>query len=348
MHCPRSSLSQRRTEAGAALVVAMLVFAICAALIVAMQREFTLFYQRGANSLQAEQGYAYLRGAEELATLALVLDYDTDKERDIPRDDLEEIWAQPATPYALDEGGWLMGSLQDLQGRFNLNGLAGGGGGGGQGSGQGQASERFTPAQAQFIRLLQTLEEPLVSEQEAIAITRSIADWIDADGNTSPDGAEDDYYFSQTPAYRAANRPMSSVSELRAVANVSPELYLALAPLVTVWPQTAQPLNIHTAAVQVLRSINADDSLEPLAESDAQALAEQREEAGFLDKAEFLAHPAFADKPMDKMAELLGESSAYFLLSARVEIADRELQLYSVLNRQQRRVESLVRASGSL
>lgn len=347
MRCPRSSLSQRRTEAGAALVVAMLVFAICAALIVAMQREFTLFYQRGANSLQAEQGYAYLRGAEELATLALVLDYDTDKERDIPRDDLEEIWAQPATPYALDEGGWLMGSLQDLQGRFNLNGLAGGGGGG-QGSGQGQASERFTPAQAQFIRLLQTLEEPLVSEQEAIAITRSIADWIDADGNTSPDGAEDDYYFSQTPAYRAANRPMSSVSELRAVANVSPELYLALAPLVTVWPQTAQPLNIHTAAVQVLRSINADDSLEPLAESDAQALAEQREEAGFLDKAEFLAHPAFADKPMDKMAELLGESSAYFLLSARVEIADRELQLYSVLQRQQRRVESLVRASGSL
>lgn len=346
MRCHRSSYTHRRAEAGAALVVAMLVFAICAALIVAMQREFTLFYQRGANSLQAEQGYAYLRGAEELATLALVLDYDTDKERDIPRDDLEEIWAQPATPYALDEGGWLMGSLEDLQGRLNLNGLAGGGGG--QGSGQGQASERFTPAQAQFIRLLQTLEEPLVSEQEAIAITRSIADWIDADGNTSPDGAEDDYYFSQTPAYRAANRPMSSVSELRAIANVSPELYLALAPLVTVWPQTAQPLNIHTAAVQVLRSINADDSLEPLAESDAQALAEQRDEAGFLDKAEFLAHPAFADKPMDKVAELLGESSAYFLLSARVEIADRELQLYSVLQRQQRRVESLVRASGSL
>ena len=346
MRCRRSRLTRLRAQAGAALVVAMLVFAICAALIVAMQREFTLFYQRGANSLQAEQGYAYLRGAEELATLALVLDYDTDKERDVPRDDLEEIWAQPATPYALDEGGWLMGSLEDLQGRLNLNGLAGSGGG--QGSGQGQASERFTPAQSQFIRLLQTLEEPVVSEQEAIAITRSIADWIDADGNTSPDGAEDDYYFSQTPAYRAANRPMSSVSELRAIANVSAELYAVLAPLVTVWPQTAQPLNIHTAKVQVLRSINADDSLEPLAESDAQALAEQREESGFLDKAEFLAHPAFADKPMEKVAELLGESSAYFLLSARVEIADRELQLYSVLQRQQRRVESLVRASGSL
>lgn len=346
MHCRRFKFGSNDSQAGAALVVAMLVFAICAALIVAMQREFILFYQRGANSLQAEQGYAYLRGAEELATLALVLDYDSDKQRDIPRDDLEEIWAQPPTPYGLDEGGWLMGGLEDLQGRFNLNSLAGSVSR--QGGEAAQGNERFTPAQAQFIRLLQTLEEPIVSQQEAIAITRSVADWIDTDSNTSPDGAEDDFYFSQTPPYRAANRPMSSVSELRSIANVTAELYAVLAPMVTVWPQTPLPLNIHTAPAQVLRSINADDLLEPLSEADAQGLVEQREESGFLDKADFLAHPVFADKPMDKVAELLGESSAYFLLSARVEIADRELQLYSVLQRQQRRVESLVRASGSL
>ncbi len=342
MHCHRYSGASH--QYGAALVVAMLVFAVCAGLIVAMQREFTLFYQRGANLFQAEQGYAYLRGAEDLATLALVVDYDTDKERDVPRDDLEEIWAQPPTPYALEEGGWLMGGLEDLQGRFNLNGLIGDS----AEQERAQGIDRFTPAQAQFIRLLQTLEEPAIGEGEAIALARSIADWIDADNNLSPEGAEDDYYFSQTPAYRAANRPMTSVSELRAIANVTPELYAAIAPLVTVWPENPLPINIHTAPLPVLRSINADDTLEPLAESDAQALLEQREETGFLDKAEFLAHPVFADKPMDKIAQLLGESSAYFLLSARVEIADRELQLYSVLQRQQRRVESLVRASGSL
>jgi len=341
MHCRR--FKGANPQAGAALVVALLVFAICAGMIVAMQREFTLFYQRGANLFQAEQGYAYLRGAEELATLALVVDYDADKQRDTPRDDLQEIWAQPPTPYALDEGGWLMGGLEDLQGRFNLNGLAGGGEQEGS-----QGIDRFTAAQAQFIRLLQTLEEPSIGEQEAITLMRAIADWIDADGNVSPNGAEDDYYFSQTPAYRAANRPMSSVSELRAIANVTPELYAALAPLVTVWPANPLPVNIHTAPLAVLRSINADDSLDPLAESDAQAMVELREESGFLDKAEFLAQPVFADKPMDKVAALLGESSAYFLLSARVEIADRELQLYSVLQRQQRRVESLVRVSGSL
>ncbi len=53
----------------------------------------------------------------------------------------------------------------------------------------------------------------------------------------SMEGAEDEYYAAQTPAYRAANRPMSSVSELRAVAHMTPEIYRALLPWVTVWPQ---------------------------------------------------------------------------------------------------------------
>ncbi len=127
-----------RRQRGAALVVAMLVFALCAALIVAMKSEFTRFYQRGANLFLAEQSYAYLRGAEDLAILALLADYDLDQSGEQPRDDLGEIWAQPPAPYALDEGGWLVGSLTDLQGRFNLNALAA--------RSQGEGAARFTPA----------------------------------------------------------------------------------------------------------------------------------------------------------------------------------------------------------
>ena len=110
-------------QRGAALVVALLVFALCTALIVAMKGEFDRFYQRAANVMQAEQAYAYLRGAEDLAAMALLIDYDADKDSEQPRDELGEIWARPTTPYALDEGGWLVGSLEDLQGRFNLNSL---------------------------------------------------------------------------------------------------------------------------------------------------------------------------------------------------------------------------------
>jgi general secretion pathway protein K len=341
-------LRSRQSQGGAALIAALLVFALCTALVVAMELEFSRLYQRVANILLAEQATAYLRGAEDLATLALLADYDADQSREKPRDDLLEIWAQTPAPYALDEGGWMAGCLRDLQGRFNLNALA-------QSATpaegeQPDAAPRFTPAQAQFIRLLQTIEEPQLGEQEAIAVTRSVTDWLDRDIEPAMEGAEDDYYFGQTPSYRAANRPMASVSELRAVANITPEIYRALEPLVSVWPQQPEPLNINTAPAAVLRSINADDDLSPLSAAEGQALAEQRQAAGFADIDEFLDSPVFTGRKeqMEGVRALLGESTGYFLLSAEVEVADRRMRLYSVLQRSGRQINALARARGSL
>ncbi len=347
MPCLRSS---RPSQGGAALIVALLVFALCAALVVAMEVEFNRFYQRGANILVAEQANAYLRGAEELATLALLADYDADKKRDKPRDDLLEIWAQPPPPYALDEGGWMEGCLRDLQGRFNLNTL-------GQrvvrqeGDSESQAAMvRFTAAQAQFIRLLQALGEPQLSEQDAILVTEAVTDWLDQDIEPAFEGAEDDYYFGLAPAYRTANRPMASVSELRAIAHMTPELYRALEPWVTVWPQLPAPLNIHTAPAMVLRSVNADDDLSPLSAAQGQALVEQRTAVGFADLEDFLASGVFTGRQaqMEQVKSLLGEVTSYFLLSAEVEVADRRMRLYSVLQRSGRQVGALARGSGSI
>ncbi len=332
--------SSSRAQGGAALIVALLVFALCTALVVAMELEFNRFYQRGANILLAEQANAYLRGAEELATFAVLADYDADQNREQPRDDLLEIWAQVPAPYALDEGGWMMGCLRDLQGRFNLNSLA-------VRVVPAEGAPRFTPAQAQFVRLLQALEELQLSEQDAILITEGVTDWLDTDIEPAFDGAEDNYYFGLTPAYRSANRPMASVSELRAVANMTPEIYRALESRVSVWPQQPAPLNIHTASATVLRSINADDDLSPLTAADGQALVAQRQTAGFANIDEFLASPVFTGK-MEQVKALLGESTNYFLLSAEVKVADRRMRLYSVLRRNGRHVGALARASGSL
>lgn len=323
-----------------ALVVALLVFALCATLLVAMQREFDLFYQRGANVLLGEQAHAYLRGAEALAAMALKLDYDTDLQREQPRDDLREIWAQPSAPYALDEGGWLLGEVEDLQGRFNLNSLRA------QASGDSPDGQLpYTPSQRFFIRLLAALEVDLA---EAARIVDAIGDWLDADSEPRLYGAEDDYYAVQSPAYRAANRPLASVSELRAIANVTPELFEQLQPLVSVWPQVPAPMNIHTMPVTLLQALGGDASLQPLSLAAAQGLAQEREEVGFADVEELLASSAFSGVDTGELAALLGESSSWFLLSARVEIAGREQRLYSVLHRDNRQVWPVVRASGSL
>ncbi len=336
MRFPRTGAMRVRRERGVALIVALMVFALCSVVLVAMERDFDVNYRREANSAIAEQSWAYLRGAEEIAFLTLALDHDADTTRGTPRDDLTEIWAQDPDPFALDEGGWMSGGLEDLQGRFNLNSLV-------APPGTGEGAQAYSASQQVFIRLLQSLDGVEVDRFLALAITDSVADWIDGDDEPRRNGAESTFYVSLDPSYRPANRPFVSVSELRAVANVTPDIFRALRPLVTVWPQTPLPLNIHTAPLGVLRALNVDGSLEPLPLSDAQVLHSYQEEPGFADVQDFLQQPAFGGSPTTAIASLLGESSSYFLMTSRVVIADRERWLYSVLRREARQVDVLQR-----
>ena len=124
MSCPPSNKPQhsRGSQQGAALVIALLVFALAAALMVGVQRDFTLQLQRSTNTFLLSR-VVFLLGAESLAELALRLDADEDGRSDAPVDSLLEVWAQPQAPFPLDGIGFLSGDLYDLQGRFNLNGL---------------------------------------------------------------------------------------------------------------------------------------------------------------------------------------------------------------------------------
>lgn len=339
MHFPHGSSRPSRPQQGVALVVALLVFAICATVLVALQRDFDLSYRRGLNSFVAEQSWSYLRGAEELASLALTLDYDADLASETARDDLNEIWAQQATPYALDEGGWMFGSLADLQGRFNLNSL-----------GEPPPGEAgvYRPSQQTFIRLLQALEGLQLDQFTAVGISDAVADWIDADDEPRVNGAESAYYVGLQPSYRPGNRPMMSVSELQAISGITPAIYQALRPLVTVWPQIPAGINIHTAPLPVLRALNSDGNLQALSLSDGESLMRTREDGGFASLDEFLQLPAFAGTQAAGITTLLTESSSYFLLASRVEIADREQRMYSVLRRQARQIDVLQRTNASL
>jgi general secretion pathway protein K len=344
MHCHRSSTVHISGQRGAALIIALLVFALCTALIVAMKSEFTLFYQRGSNVFVAEQAYAYLLSAEELASMALIADYDEDKISDSRRDDLTEFWAGPAKPYSIATGsridGYLKGSLEDLQGRFNLNSLL-------PKEAAGNKKSVYTASQQQFIRLLQVLPELEIGEFEAISITQSIGDWLDANTRVADNGAEDDFYFSQTPSYRTANRPMASVSELIAVANMTPEMVYALSPWVTVLPEDVITMNIHTASRTLLRTFAEDGVLQPLSEADADSLFAARCSDSIVDVEAFLAQPVFQGKKVDGLKNLLGVNSAYFLLVATAEVAERQARLYSVLERRGRAITTVSRTSAN-
>lgn len=389
MCCPR--LNSNRSQRGAALIIAMLVFALSATLLVALQREFSLALQRGTNQLFSEQAWAYLIGAEELAKLALQADNLLDARSATAADHLGELWAQPATPYPLDAGGWMTGQLTDLQGRINLNMLVStsstqnpfsgdeglsndategeGAGGDSNGNGRVGASEdvdqsrqqnesfrqssgdeasRWTPTQKLLIRLLQALDEVSLPLEEAMTLTEAISDFIDRDADRRQNGAEaDDYRYSDFP-YLPANRALASVSELRSVRGMTPEIYEALAPLVTVWPERNTRLNILTAPLPVLRTLNADDQWAPLSIIDAERLAERRLEGGIAKIEDLLTGPTLEGRPSAELEPLLDVRSDWFLLDASVELLDRQRHLFTVLHRQVDTTVAVFRSEGEL
>ncbi len=375
-------LNASRPQRGAALIIAMLVFALSATLLVALQREFSLALQRGTNQLFSEQAWAYLIGAEELAKLALQADHLLDARSATAADHLGELWAQPATPYPLDAGGWMTGQLTDLQGRINLNMLvsdpatqsppSGGEGvsdGGSESASAGVESEpvsqsrqqnesvdqvsgdeagRWTPTQKLLIRLLQALNEASLPLDEAMALTEAISDFIDPDTNRRRDGAEaNEYRYADFP-YLPANRALASVSELRSVRGMTPEIYEALAPLVTVWPERNTRLNILTAPLPVLRTLNADDQWAPLPVIDAERWVESRREGGIAQVADLLADPILAGRPSAELQSLLDIRSDWFLLDASVELLDRQRHLFTVLHRETDMAVAVFRSEGEL
>ena len=373
MSYPRRKAS--RAEGGAALVVAMLVFALVAALMVGLQRDFTLTLQRGTHQLFSEQAWAYLIGAEELAAVALRADSRADARAEVAADHLGEVWAQPATPYPLDAGGWMSGRIEDLQGRLNLNLLAAAQSGeqttpnsNGAGDAEDMAEDpvagnqpqqnttassddpakRWNATQKMFIRLLQALGEASLALEEAMALTDAVTDFVDRDAERRLNGAEEgDYRYADYP-YLPANRAMASVSELRAVRGMTEPVYQALASLVTVWPEARGRLNILTCPFPVLRSLNGDDQLFPLDEIEAQRLDELRREGEIGTVADLLADPAFEGQSMGQLEPLLDIRSDWFLLDATVELVERERHLFSVLHRVPDRTVAVFRSEGEL
>jgi type II secretory pathway component PulK len=55
-------------------------------------------------------------------------------------------------------------------------------------------------------------------------VANSILDWLDPDDTPRENGAESDYYSSQTPPYQAKNGPLDSLEELLLVKGVTPQL----------------------------------------------------------------------------------------------------------------------------
>jgi general secretion pathway protein K len=293
-------------QRGVALVTALLVVSIATVAAVAMANRQQLDTRRTGSLLHSEQAWAYVLGAENWARVVLRRDA-----ADSKIDTLAEDWSTKP-PVSFVEGGSIVGRLIDLQGRFNLNNVVKGG-----------AAD--PTAIAFYKRLLRRLE---LEEKLADALV----DWVDPDIDVRfPDGAEDESYLLLDPPYRAANRPLVDVSELRLVKGYTAEAVARLQPHVVALPQ-ATTVNINTAGAVVLSATAEDLSL-----SDGEALLEARPEEGYEAVDKFTQESTLKGKQIN--AGQLSVQSQWFLLLSEANIGQGRARLASVLQRQREEVQ---------
>lgn len=195
----------------------------------------------------AARAEALARGGVRLAVAALLADRLLEKEAQLEVDSALDGWAQlAAVPLEMPDGGLLRVRVEDAGAKLNLNALF-------------SAGEPRDDATEIFLGELLTkvIEEiPVRPEQKLYdveALARNLIDWVDADDVGVSGGSEDDYYLAQSPPYRAANRPLLSVDELRLVEGFDAQLVTALAPYVDVQPiVNADGVNPNTAPDWVL------------------------------------------------------------------------------------------------
>lgn len=270
-----------RGERGVALIIALLIVAIAAGLatgmIVQNQRAIestTAIFEAGQAERMAESGI-------ELARAMLGAD-ETDV--DGPEDD----WARPLSEVPM-EGGTVSLRVIDLQGRLNLNDLV-------------NEEDKISPLARERLRAL--FRELGIPPERLDAV----ADWIDANQIPTAAGAEDGAYLGRNPAYRSADRPLRSVTELLAIGGFTAEEYRRLAPHVSALP-AGTPLNLNSATEAVVAALG-DGRGSP---------ADEREPAGSV--AQALAAPPWQGGNLQQEAGL-SVASRYFLCAVTVQLGE--------------------------
>ncbi len=345
-----------RQQQGAVLIIALFVVSIIVAVTTRFAGDFQLSVARSEQQIVGAQLQHYLYSVESFASWALIQDAQADKDNNRYEkngmqgnyDHLGEEWtSELAVPI---EEATVQANLEDALGRFNVNQL--------QGrpspyKPNGLFAERFTIAQQRFVRLLQTHPDGVVDLSLAQLITEAVIDWVDTDDAvTGIGGAESDYYQSLEKPYRAANQFLSTISELRKVKGMTDEIYQYIAPFLIALPNT-QGINVNTASLTVMRSLNQVNVETPLSEEDANTLISFRPSGvsaetnlqstssangayesvnDFLESSS--ANTVFdADSKLWPPAQGLRTGSEYFILSAEAKIVNYRRRQLSIIKR---------------
>lgn len=328
----------RSGQRGIALVTVLLVVMIATIVASAMVARQYYDIRRTGNVLDHEQALQVAYAVEEFARRVLEEDINSGNS-----DSMAEAWSTPMESEEL--GGKVSGQIEDLNARINLNDLVN------------QKEEVDELVRRRLERLINKVQEKnretlppeaVVQEKDLVD---AIVDWIDKnDQQSGHEGAEDMYYLNLERPYMAGNAPMASISELRLVKGVTPQLYAVLEPFLTAVPRGNAParINVNTAPPEVLAA--CFDKLK-IEEAEPRAFQENESVEQFTDDMDQEGFRYESNPNLNTKAEndYMAIYSEYFKLSATATFGNATVQMYSVLYRdkQKKKVSVIMRSQGS-
>ena len=260
--CPQSA------DSGVILIALLWILTAISVIALSFSRESFMEVAAGRNAQSLEMSYFIARAGIETTIYQLLHKRSTSSVQGS---------ATSETPDPLDLGivngnfanGAYQVDVQDESGKININ----------------LVSEQ---------QLLALIEASGIGQPDAGIISDSILDWRDADTAHRLNGAEDDYYQTMNPPYRAKNGRIDTVEELLLVRGITPEYFYGrrekapdgsvnylygLSRLLTVYSARSQ-ININFAPLAVLKSV---PGMPPQA---AELIYEKRRNKPFKDVAE--------------------------------------------------------------
>jgi len=294
-----TSAARSRDARGAAIVMAMLLAALAATIAATLLWQ----QQRWINE------HAHRRDQVQAQALAMA---GVQWARQIINDNagggtvhLGQPWALKLPALPIDNGS-IAGYIVDVQGRINVNNIAG-------------VPSAPAPTRTALQRLFAALALPA-------ALLNAIADWVDADDRVSePGGAEDAWYSSQSRPGLAANFPVRRAGELLAVRGADAAAIARLLPFVGAL-DAPTTVNVNTAPPEVLSAV-----IGGLDAAGAAALVASRSLAPFATIADFRARLPRPDLVVDET--LIGVSSDWFEVSIEARQGDTLARARALLRR---------------
>jgi len=332
------TLRDSKQQEGLAVVTVMLILALMTTLAAFMLESEHIAIRKTANAVQAEQGYQSALTGEQWALAVLRQDLEDDLGKDqaanLPvNDHLKEDWTTiKAPPIAIPDAEVSI-QIIDESAKFNINNLL-----------VSKKEDRrpvetnedgevqLTDHQVWLFAFQGLLQSVGVDDQLRFAVE----EWLDADTEQqriSEMAAEDNEYQSEDPPYRAANRLIEDLSELRKIKGFDAKTIAKLRPYVTVLPSYGARMNANTSDPLVFRTIFRATGGEPefISEAESGTLKDLRGDNGILNfEQTFLESlPALSVDPR----RLFDEKSRYFRIISRTTVGRLSYGIESLVRR---------------